>query len=178
MGFLDNLGPWIYFLIFFGKIIEVTVATLRMVLINRGERVKGMIIAFFDILLWLIVTGTVLDGYQEDPLRIVAFATAFAVGNYLGSWFEDKLAFGLSSIQAIVATSEESKKLAALLRDEDFAVTVTKGEGRNGMRDILLLHMKRKRIKEAIALIEDNSPGAVIVVNDSKVISGGYIVRK
>src|SRR5690554_6864634 len=98
MGFLDNLGPWIYFLIFFGKIIEVTVATLRMVLINRGERVKGMIIAFFDILLWLIVTGTVLDGYQEDPLRIVAFATAFAVGNYLGSWFEDKLAFGLSSI--------------------------------------------------------------------------------
>ena len=93
-------------------------------------------------------------------------------------WFVDKLAFGLSSIQAIVATSEESKKLAALLRDEDFAVTVTKGEGRNGMRDILLLHMKRKRIKEAIALIEDNSPGAVIVVNDSKVISGGYIVRK
>lgn len=178
MGFLDNLGPWIYFLIFFGKIIEVTVATLRMVLINRGERMKGMVIAFFDILLWLIVTGTVLDGYQEDPLRIIVFAVAFAVGNYLGSWFEDKLAFGLSSIQAIVSTSEESNKLATLLRDEDFAVTVTKGEGRSGMRDILLLHMKRKRIKEAISLIEENSPGAVIVVNDSKVISGGYIVRK
>ena len=68
MDFLQNMGAGIYFVIFFGKILEVTVSTLRSVLINRGERVKGTIIAFFDILLWLIITGTVLHGYQDDPL--------------------------------------------------------------------------------------------------------------
>lgn len=178
MGFLQNMGIGIYFVIFFGKILEVTVSTIRMVLINRGERLKGTIIAFFDILLWLVITGTVLQGFQEDPLRIVVFAVAFSVGNYMGSWFEDKLAFGLSSIQVIVPKSAESSELANILRNDGFGVTVVNGTGRSGERELLLLHLKRKRIAEAINLINENIPGAVIVVNDSRVISGGFISRK
>jgi uncharacterized protein YebE (UPF0316 family) len=178
MDFLDNLGIWIYFIIFFGKILEVTVSTIRMVLINRGERVKGTMVAFFDSILWLLITGTVLEGFQEDPLRMVVFAFAFAVGNYMGSWFEDKLAFGLSSVQVIVPEGPESVALADSLRKDNFAVTVIKGTGRNGNRDILLLHLKRKRIAEAVSLINTMLPGAVVVVNDSKIISGGYISRK
>jgi uncharacterized protein YebE (UPF0316 family) len=178
MDVLQDLGIWVYFIIFFGKIFEVTVATLRMVLINRGERIKGAIIAFFDILLWLVLTGTVLEGFKEDPLRMVVFALAFAVGNYLGSWLENKLAFGLSSIQIIVPESPKSKQLAEVLRDSHFAVTVVKGTGRNGNRELLILHLKRKRTAEAISVINKAHPGAVIAVNDSKGIRGGYIARK
>lgn len=178
MNVLQDLGIWIYFIIFFGKILEVTVATLRMVLINRGERIKGAFIAFFDILLWLIITGTVLEGFKEDPLRMVVFALAFAVGNYLGSWLENKLAFGLASIQIIVPESPKSKQLADVLRDSHFAVTVVKGTGRNGNRELLILHLRRKRISEAIKVINQTFPGAVIAVNDSKGIRGGYISRK
>jgi uncharacterized protein YebE (UPF0316 family) len=178
MDVLQDLGIWVYFIIFFGKIFEVTVATLRMVLINRGERIKGAIIAFFDILLWLVLTGTVLEGFKEDPLRMVVFALAFAVGNYLGSWLENKLAFGLSSIQIIVPESSKSKQLAEVLRDSHFAVTVVKGTGRNGNRELLILHLKRKRTAEAISVINKAHPGAVIAVNDSKGIRGGYIARK
>ena len=178
MDFLDNLGIWIYFIIFFGKILEVTVSTIRMVLINRGERVKGTMVAFFDSVLWLLITGTVLDGFQDDPMRMVVFALAFAVGNYMGSWFEDKLAFGLSSVQVIVPEGPQSVELADSLRKDNFAVTVVKGTGRNGNRDILMLHLKRKRIAEAVTLVNTTLPGAVVVVNDSKIISGGYISRK
>ena len=178
MDFLDNLGIWIYFIIFFGKILEVTVSTIRMVLINRGERVKGTMVAFFDSVLWLLITGTVLDGFQDDPMRMVVFALAFAVGNYMGSWFEDKLAFGLSSVQVIVPEGPQSVELADSLRKDNFAVTVVKGTGRNGNRDILMLHLKRKRIAEAVTLVNTMLPGAVVVDNDSKIISGGYISRK
>ncbi|NLA92091.1 MAG: DUF2179 domain-containing protein [Spirochaetales bacterium] len=178
MDFLQKLGIGIYFVIFFGKILEVTVSTLRSVLINRGERVKGTIIAFFDILLWLVITGTVLQGFQEDPLRMVVFALAFAIGNYMGSWLEDKLAFGLSSIQVIVSESKESKALADLLREQSFGVTVVKGSGRHGERELLLLHLKRKRIAEAVAIINETLPDALIVINDSRGIKGGYIARK
>ncbi|NLE16270.1 MAG: DUF2179 domain-containing protein [Spirochaetales bacterium] len=178
MEFLDNLGIWIYFIIFFGKILEVTVSTIRMVLINRGERVKGTMVAFFDSALWLLITGTVLEGFQEDPMRMIVFALAFAVGNYMGSWFEDKLAFGLSSVQVIVPESPKSVELADSLRKDNFAVTVVKGTGRSGNRDILMLHLKRKRIAEAVNLVNATLPGAVVVVNDSKIISGGYISRK
>lgn len=178
MEFLDNLGIWIYFIIFFGKILEVTVSTIRMVLINRGERVSGTIVAVFDSSLWLLITGTVLQGFQSDPLRMVVFAVAFAVGNYLGSWLEDKLAFGLSSIQVIVPEGPQSIELTQTLREAKFAVTVIKGTGRNGNRELLLLHLKRKRISEAVSLINTKLPTAVIVVNDSKIISGGYIAAR
>ena len=175
MDFLQNMGIGIYFVIFFGKILEVTVATVRMVLINRGERIKGAIIAFFDILLWLVITGTVLQGFQDDPVRIVVFALAFSVGNYVGSWLEEKLAFGLSSIQVIAPESDESNRLANVLRDNSFGVTVVKGTGRSGERDVLLLHLKRNRIAKAKNLINKILPGVVIVVNDSRVIRGGFI---
>ncbi|MDD3997331.1 MAG: DUF5698 domain-containing protein [Sphaerochaetaceae bacterium] len=177
MEFLENTGIFIYFIIFFGKILEVTISTMRMVMINRGERAVGAVIAFFDILLWLFITGTVLVGFSDDPLRVVVFAVAFSVGNYLGSWLEAKLAFGIGSIQVIVSEGEESSCLVKNLREHNFAVTVLKGTGKDGIRDVLILHSKRKRIPAAIELIKSLSKTAVIVTTDAKV-SGGYLPRK
>ena len=109
MEFLQGSSVWIYLFIFFGKILEVAVSTIRLVLINRGERIKGSIIAVFEMLLWLFITGTVLSGFQKDIIRVIIFAIAFAVGNYVGSWMEDRLAFGLCSIQVIVPECNGSK---------------------------------------------------------------------
>lgn len=175
MDFLDNLGIGIYFVIFFGKILEVTFATLRNVLINRGERKIGTIIAFFEVIIWIYVTGTVLAGFQEDLLRVLVFALAFASGNYLGSWLEGKLAFGLCSIQVIVPDNEESIHLIHVLRENGFAVTLLKGQGKDGVRDLLVLHLLRKRIPKATQLIQDNLANAVIIINDVKTLKGGYI---
>jgi len=69
--FLKAPSVWLYLFVFFGKILEVAVSTVRIVLINRGERLKGSITGFFEVSLWLIVTGTVLAGFQEDLLRCI-----------------------------------------------------------------------------------------------------------
>ena len=177
MEFLSESSIWIYLFIFFGKILEVAISTVRVVLINRGERTKGSIIAFFEIILWLIVTGTVLTGFQDDIIKCVVFAVAFAIGNFVGSWMEDRLAFGLCSIQVIVPESTESQELVAKLRENNFAVTVIKGKGKDGERELLILHLKRKRIAQAVELIKCNLQNAVIVVNDSKIIRGGFIKK-
>ena len=175
MEFLQGSSIWIYLFIFFGKILEVAVSTIRLVLINRGERIKGSIIAIFEMLLWLFITGTVLSGFQTDIIRVVIFAIAFGVGNYVGSWMEDKLAFGLCSVQVIVPDCNTSRELANILREHKFAVTTVKGKGKDGERDIMFLHIKRKRSSEAVEIIKSNLENAVIVVNDSKVIRGGFI---
>lgn len=175
MGDFFNDGIWVYFFIFFGKIFEVTVATVRIVLISRGERVKGASIAFVEIVLWLLITGTVLTGFKDDMVRVLVFAVAFALGNYLGSWLEDRLAFGLCSIQIIAPEDEKSHELVGLLRNNNFAVTTVKGRGKDGERELMMLHIKRKRIPEAVGLVKDNLENAVIVVNDAKVIHGGFI---
>ncbi|MEM1484006.1 DUF5698 domain-containing protein [Oscillospiraceae bacterium PP1C4] len=175
MDFFNQNGILLYFFIFFGKILEVAVSTVRIVLINRGERLKGSIIAIFEISLWLLITGTVLTGFQEDIMRCFVFAIAFAIGNYLGSWMEDKLAFGLCSVQVIVPECSVSHELAAKLRENQFAVTTIKGKGKEGDRELMILHIKRKRIPQAVEIIKCNLENAVIIVNDSKIIHGGFI---
>ena len=177
MDMLQQPSIWLYLFIFFGKIIEVAVATVRLVLINRGERVKGAITAFFEVSLWLLVTGTVLVGFQTDIIRCLVFALAFALGNYVGSWLEGKLAFGLCSIQVIINKDENAEGLVAELREHGFGVTMIEGEGKAGRREILMLHLKRKRIPAAIALVKQRLCNAVITVNDVRVISGGFIKK-
>ena len=93
---------WVYLFIFFGKILEVSFGTLRIVLINRGERTIGSLIAVVEITLWLIVASSVLTGFKEDFLKGIVYAVAFACGNYIGSWLDELLAFGLSSMQVVL----------------------------------------------------------------------------
>ena len=177
MEWFQTSSIWVYLFIFFGKILEVSVATVRIVLINRGERLKGAFIAAFEMLLWLFITGTVLSGFQKDIVRVFIFALAFAVGNYVGSWVENKLAFGLCSIQVIVPENDVSGELLGKLREDNFAVTTFKGKGKDGDRDIMLLHAKRKRTTQALKIIKANVANAVVIVNDCKIIHGGFIKK-
>jgi len=167
MEFLTGNSIWIYFIIFFGKIIEVTFATLRIVLINRGERTKGSVVALIEVLLWIFVTGSVLVGFQEYPLKAVVFSVAFAIGNWLGSWLENKIALGLSEIKII--TSEDPSCLLKTLRESDLAVTVMEGEGRNGHRYMLEIFLKRARINATVKLINGCLDNCMITLSDVKV---------
>jgi len=173
--FLQSDSIWLYFIIFFGKIIEVTFATLRIVLINRGERTKGSLVAFVEIILWIYVTGTVLVGFQNSPLKVLVFAVAFALGNFCGSWLEGKIALGLSTIEVI--TSKDPGMLMDVLRANNLGVTVIDGEGKDGARKILKVHLKRNRIAATVKLINKNIDDCVISVTDVKVIKGGYIKK-
>ena len=166
---------WVYMFIFFGKISEVAVSTLRLVLINRGERLTGSLIAIIEILLWLIVTGSVLVGYQEDFLKVVVFCVAFAAGNYLGSWLEERLAFGLCSVQAIVMTEDEAYELAKVLRAHGFGVTEFGVQGLDDKHHMLLTTIKRKLQGEVLSIIQEAAPGAMVTVSDVKTQRGGYL---
>lgn len=177
MDFLTGNSIWVYLFIFFGKILEVTVATIRMVLINRGERTAGSIIAIFEITIWLLITGTVLAGFKDDLIKVVVFALAFACGNYFGSWLESKLAYGLSTLQVIVPETGCFEPMLEAFRMNDFAVTVMDGEGKEGNRKILLIHLKRKRISHAMKIVNKINRECVVTVSDVKVLRGGYIKK-
>ncbi len=168
---------WVYFVIFFGKILEVTISTLRLVLINRGERIKGSILAFFDILTWVLITGSVLSNAGDSITKIIVFCVAFALGNYLGSWLDAKLAFGISSINVIMKSNPVVDLLLESLRAESFAVTSIDGQGKDGARKLLIIHLKRKRIPQAVKIINEITPESVISINDVKAIRGGYMKK-
>ncbi len=169
-----DYGVLSYLAIFIAKIIEVVIATLRIMYVSKGEKVKALITSLAEVAIWIVVVNSVLSGIQEDPMRAVAYCLAFALGNYLGISLEEKMAAGLTSIQVIVqeGTGEELKEN---LRDNGFGVTSVKGEGKNTRTEILMVHLVRKRSKEALKIIKSTNENAVIIVNELKNFSGGYL---
>ncbi|MCY6483900.1 DUF5698 domain-containing protein [Clostridium aestuarii] len=166
-----------YLFIFFAKIIEVSLTTVRTVFITRGEKLYAAIIGFFEVSLWLYVIGSVLTGIQEDPAKMVVYALGFACGNYIGCTIEDKLAIGVLTINVIV-TEEQSTDIVKMLREHKIGVTVVAAEGINTKRKLLIIHAKRKRKNEIIRLIESTNISPVISINDTKTVYGGYGLRK
>ena len=174
--FCSSKSGWVYVFIFCGKIFEVSVSTLRIVLINRGIRVVGSVIAVLEVTLWLIVASTVLVGYQSDPLKILFYALAFGLGNFMGSWLDERLAFGLSSVQVVVPDEADSNQLCLILREKGFGVTTMDVHGKDDSKHfMLLLMLKRKLLKEAMDTINRNCEKAVIMVSDVKSQKGGYL---
>ncbi len=168
---------WVYLFIFFGKILEVSFGTLRIVLINRGERTIGSIIAIIEIVIWLVVASSVLVGFRDDYLKGLVYALAFALGNYLGSILDDRLAFGLCSLQVIISDSAKAASAEVQLRKLGFGITSLDVHGRYSDHTMLLMTMQRKRCQEAVTWLEANCPGSVITISDVKVQRGSYLQK-
>lgn len=174
--FTQTQSVWVYVFIFCGKVLEVTVATLRIVLINRGIRLVGCLIAIIEVTLWVLIVSTVLSSVQSDPLKIVVYAAAFSLGNFLGSLLDETLAFGLSSVQVVVPDAQTAHDLAATLRGKGFGITVMGAQGIDDQnRYMLLLMIRRKTLREALKTISGATQNAVITVTDVKTQKGGYL---
>lgn len=167
-----------YLIIFVAKVFEVSLMTLRTVLVTKGEKVLGSLIGIVEIIIWILVASNVLTGLKDDPFKMVVYALGFAVGIYLGSTIEEKLAIGLLSLQVIV-NQEDGESLTNYLREQGVGVTVIEGQGLSEVKNILILHIQRKRKNEIIKSIVKEAPGVVISSNELKTIYGGYgLIKK
>lgn len=171
------MNLWIYLAILIVKIIEVSIATTRIVLITRGERLLGAVLGFFEVIIWIILVSTVLSNVTEDPFKVVVYAVGFAVGNYVGSMVEQKLAIGNIRVEAIV-TEEQGALLADSIRKKGYAVTVIEGEGMQQTRNVLLMNIRRKDYQQVVALIRSIQEDVVITINDIRPVYGGYGMLK
>jgi len=163
----------LYLLIFILKTIEVSLSVVRIIIITKGEKVIGSIIAFFEVLLWIFLIGTVLIGIQDDPIKAVVYAAGFAVGQYIGSLIENKLALGTIRVEAIVIRENE-KALVGFLRSNGYAVTTIKAQGMLNPKSLLLFYVQRNRLKQLTKDIKSQEVDVVITVEDIKPIYGGY----
>jgi uncharacterized protein YebE (UPF0316 family) len=169
---------WLYLFILFAKIIEVSISTVRIVLITKGEKKIGAIIAFFEVLIWVYIASTVIQNISQDPLKAVFYSLGFAIGNYVGSILEEKIGLGLSEVQIIVK-EERGFQLADEIRTQGFAVTLVHGEGKNNPRSILIMFVPRKRVKSLVKFVQGAEKNAVITVSETKPVYGGYgMLRK
>jgi uncharacterized protein YebE (UPF0316 family) len=150
-------------LIFLTRIVDVTLDTLRVVYISRGNRIIAPILGFFGVLIWLMAITQIMQNL-ENFLCYVAYAGGFAAGNYLGLILEEKLALGFQVIRII--TSKDSTPLINDLRSNGYGATAVNAEGKEGKVHIIFSIVKRRHIADVISIINHFNPKAFYSIED------------
>ncbi|MDR1899375.1 MAG: DUF5698 domain-containing protein [Treponema sp.] len=172
--FIFAAPPLELFLILISKVVEVSLGTVRTILINKGYRREGTILSFFEIVLWTFVASRVIMGIAEAPVKGIVYSIGFSLGIYIGSRIESFIALGRVLVQAIVS-KEHSADLAGLLRAQGFAVTTMEARGRDSEKTVLMIFANRKGKENLIREIHRLDGGAMIITNDISTLHGGTI---
>lgn len=165
-------GPFGPLVVFSLRVTDVSLATLRMLLIMRNRRFLAPLIGFFEILIWVTAVGIVIQ-HLDSPLHVVGYAAGFATGNFVGLMFEERLALGLATIRTVV--KEGGAKLAADLRDDGFGVTEMLGRGRSGTVEVLYSVLPRRQVGRALARIDEAAPQSFVVVDEPRRVQRGWL---
>ena len=161
--------------IFTARIIDVSIGTLRTILLVKGQRRIASVLGFFEVMIYLIVLGKVV-GNINKPVLLIAYCLGYATGNILGSKIEERLSIGRVVAQVIV--KEMLDELVMSLRDAGFGVTIFEGEGKEGKSYMLNIILDRKKVKKLREIIEGCECGAFITTMDVRSSLGGYFQPK
>ncbi|OKY77788.1 MAG: putative membrane protein [Candidatus Methanohalarchaeum thermophilum] len=155
-------------LIFLARVIDVSMATLRTILVVRGIKILSALIGFFEILIWLSAITQIMANLN-DPTNYIAYAGGFATGNYIGIWIENKIAIGYQLIRAI--TTEKADDIINKLQKEDYKLTRSKAITNGKQVDILYIPVKRKELSNVLKIIRNHDPEAIYTIQDIKALS-------
>ena len=144
----------IYMSIFISKILENTLATLRIIVVSNGKKKLGAILQGVVTLLWLLITGIVIVDINKDIFKIFFFCMGCIVGSYLGSLIEEKIAMGTNTTLAIIDNKYKDKILNSLNK---YKINIINS---NQINTIIMLITPRKKtisINNKIHNIDNNS---------------------
>jgi uncharacterized protein YebE (UPF0316 family) len=158
-------------LIFIARMFDVSLETIRVVYISRGIVYLAPVIAFFEIMIWLLAMEVVLDNLSNIA-TFIAFAAGFASGTYIGLLIEEKLSIGMVFVR-VVTGKEGSWDLVENLRESGFGVTSIEGEGSRDKVRIILSLVNRRDLPVLVDMIAENQPEAFYSIEDVRSVHRG-----
>lgn len=162
-------------LIFGLRICDVSIGTLRVVLLVAGRRGPATVLAFLESVIWVFAASKVFASLAGHPEKMLAYAAGYACGTLVGMTVEQYLAIGQQLVRVITRRSEVNMK--ELLAAEGFGVTSFRGEGVGGPVEELLIAIPRRRRKHLLQLVHQIDPKAFVTVEPVTQILGGFIPR-
>jgi uncharacterized protein YebE (UPF0316 family) len=164
MEFLNNLPFWLVALAIFSlRIVDVSLGTIRTILVVQGRQVLSVLIGFVEVLVWVTAVSQVIWRIQDNPLLAVAFAAGFATGNAVGIQLERRLALGTCVLRIIA--KERGDRVAAALREVGRIVTTFEGHGGDGARTLLYTTCQRRDVSRLIGIAKEIEPNLFYVVD-------------
>lgn len=152
--------------VFLARVADVSLGTVRTILVFRAYRFTAAIVGFFEVLIWIAAAGAVLSDLSAWYVA-VAYALGFATGTYLGIWLDGKLGVGMEMVR--VLSRRADVELARRLREDEYSVTEIAGQDDSGSPvEVLLIVAGRRKLPRLLRTIEAADPDAVWTISDVK----------
>lgn len=157
-------------LIFFARICDVTIGTIRIILVSKGQKLLAPLLGFFEILIWIIAISKIMENLNNVACYI-GYAAGFATGNYIGMLVEEKLAMGVTVIRII--TQKAANELIKNLSLAGYGITNIDAKGSRGDVNIIYTVIQRHDLQNVINIIKEFNPKAFYTVEDVRFVSAG-----
>ncbi len=171
-------GAWLAVLIplaiMLARICDVTLGTVRIIFVSRGMKILAPVLGFFEVLIWLIAIGQIMQNLSSWT-HYVAYATGFALGNFIGILVEERLAVGMLAVRII--TQKEATDLIAELRRQNVGTTSFDGRGMAGTVSLIFLIIKRQHLPLIQTIVQKYNPQAFVSVSDIRSVQEGYFPK-
>jgi len=164
-----------YLLIFAARVTDVSLSTMRTLLLVRGKRLLAASIGFFEVSVYIIALKFLFDRL-DNPLSLLVYSLGFATGNLVGSYLEERMGMGYTTVQVITMVSPQ--ELCARLRREGYGVTVWEGLGREGAHHVLNITVARRALGPLLRRVESWDPCAFVIVQDTRSTRGGILNKR
>lgn len=173
--FLASIHPVAVMLIVCAaKIIEITIQSLKTCMMVKGQRLKAAGLGFVECTIWGLVISTIIGTLGDNILLLGFYCFGYAVGLFLGSTLEGKIALGTSNLQ-LIANDENTEKITSYLRENSRGYTVFDGHGSIDKMNMIFIVLPRRdalpMLKEIRRICENN---VFVVASEISKYAGGY----
>lgn len=155
-------------LVFAARTIDVSVGTLRIIMVSKGKRLPAAVLGFFESLIWLFAVAQLISNIT-NPIYYIAFASGFAFGTYVGITIEEKIAMGTLLVRII--SNRDCSKLISTLIANGYGITNVEAKGTQGAVQVYYTVIKRSAKENVIKIIEQFSPDIFYTIEDVKFAS-------
>ncbi len=162
-------------MIFLARICDVTMGTIRVIFISKGIRYLAPVIGFFEVIIWLLAIGQVMNNLT-NVVSYIAYGAGFASGTFIGMYIEEKISLGLTSVRII--TKGDTLELMQYLRAHNYGVTSVDGEGATGRVKMVFTIIRRQDLAHVVGIIQQFHPNAFYSVEEVKSVAEGVFPEK
>jgi len=169
MTFWTTLGNVL--LIFCLRVTDVSMGTVRTIMIMRGMRKWAALIGFVESSIWVVAISRVI-GNLDTVWTVIGYSGGFATGTLLGMWIENKLALGYADVRIVSPT--KGPEITEIIRHAGYGATQLQAQGQSGPVYMISVVAARKHVPDIIRLVNKVDATAFVTVEETRHVMRGH----
>jgi uncharacterized protein YebE (UPF0316 family) len=163
MPTLDSLPIWLLGLgIFFLRIIDVPISTVRTISMIQGRARLAVTLAFFEVLVWVTAISQVVLRIQHSFWLAVFYAAGFSAGTGVGMLVERRVSLGRYLVRII--SRGRANEIAQAIAADGRVLATFPGTTPAGPATLVFVSAIGRRVPLVVAAARAADPEAIYTV--------------